>query len=517
MGASEGAPKAAAKTNSKASNGTVAVTKPSTDMKRATDSYQDVRYALNRSVTDLLFFISVGNLRRVKEIVEYERLNLGSDRLHDYDMRTPLHLGAANGSFAIVEYLLQNGASRVINVLDTNNNTPLDEAIKNNHADVALLLYEAGGLVYDNGVLVNLQADGGEPLGKTSGNAALGAVSEDEPAVSNGEGSYQGAYQAVKALQLLKRNVQNDWEIPYDALEIQELIGAGAFGEVYKARWRGTQVAVKKLSKITEEFLKDFETEIAIVQKLHHPNVVQYLGFCDHKGEKSLVSEYLTGGSLADLFSAQKRRGEPLALRRVCSLARDAACGLAYLHNRSPQPVIHRDLKPSNLLIDGRSGVLKLVDFGLSKTLSVRHKHAQQTLNDQYELTGETGSYRYMAPEVFRHEKYNQTIDCYAFAMILFQLYHNVTPFATLSPVEAARAAAIRNSRPVMESSAPTWLKDLLTKLWNPIPKDRISFEVVVTILEREQAKLTKETSDPYAAPPGSAGKSAPQCQCIIC
>jgi len=112
-------------------------------MKRQTDSYQDVRYALNRSVTDLLFFISVGNLRRVKEIVEYERLNLGSDRLVDYDMRTPLHMAASIGSAAIVEFLLQNGALRVINVLDAMNHTPLDEAIRGNHADAALLLYEA--------------------------------------------------------------------------------------------------------------------------------------------------------------------------------------------------------------------------------------------------------------------------------------------------------------------------------------------------------------------------------------
>lgn len=486
-------------------------------MKRTSDSYQDVRYALNRSVTDLLFFISVGNLRRVKEIVEYERLNLGSDRLHDYDMRTPLHVAAAIGSAAIVEFLLQNGALRVVNVLDSMNNTPLDEAIRGNHADAALMLYEAGGLVYDNGTLVNVRPEGEDSsLKETSSSQSLEKVDENETLPGSGvEGSLRGAYSAVKALQLLKRNVQNDWEIPYDSLEIYEVIGSGAFGEVYKARWRGTMVAVKKLSKITEEFLKDFETELAIVQRLHHPNVVQYLGFCDHKGEKSLVSEYMTGGSLADLFKEQKRIGVRLGISRVLSLARDAACGLAYLHNRTPQPVIHRDLKPSNLLIDKRSGILKLVDFGLSKTLSVRHKHQTQTINEQYELTGETGSYRYMAPEVFRHEKYNQSIDCYAFAMILFQLYHNITPFSSLSPVEAARAAANRNSRPAIEEKAPTWLKDLLGKLWDPTPKERIAFEEVVKILEKEIK--TVEANGLTMGNGMAGGQTQPQCQCTIC
>lgn len=121
-------------------------------------------------------------------------------------------------------------------------------------------------------------------------------------------------------------------------------------------------------------------------------------------------------GSLADWF----KRPQGLSMALSIRMCLDCARGMTYLHCRSPQPVIHRDLKPNNLMIS--SPRLKIGDFGLSKTLSVRNR-LPQDMSQAYNLTGETGSYRYMAPEVFRHEYYGTPVDVYAFSMIAYQMF----------------------------------------------------------------------------------------------
>lgn len=93
------------------------------------------------------------------------------------------------------------------------------------------------------------------------------------------------------------------------------------------------------------------------------------------------------------------------------------------------------------------TGTIKLADFGLSKSLPV-NKHASYDLDATFRLTGETGSYRYMAPEVFRHEPYNFKVDVYSFSMIAYQLFEHMPPFAGMDPVAAAKAAALKDSRP---------------------------------------------------------------------
>ncbi len=123
-------------------------------------------------------------------------------------------------------------------------------------------------------------------------------------------------------------------------------------------------------------------------------------------------------------------------------------------------------------------GVLKIADFGLSKSLKLArpknnntgqdssnpskasvdlnhanspltpHKSSRSISAPAYKLTGETGSYRFMAPEVFRHEQYNNKVDVYGFAMIAYQLFEGSPPFYNYDPVEAARAAALEHKRP---------------------------------------------------------------------
>ena len=201
-----------------------------------------------------------------------------------------------------------------------------------------------------------------------------------------------------------------EWEVNPKELKLVERIGSGEFGEVYKAKWHGSYVAAKVLKRSDEIALGDFRTEIAILRKVHHPNCVQFLGACT-KQKPYIVLTELMACSLGDAFLKTFYAPTP---RRQVEVALDFARGMAYLHSRR-QPIVHRDLKPANLMISGNlnadaeqlfldSGVIKVADFGLSKSLVPVERHGAMTvsLSQVYKLTGETGSYRYMAPEVFR-------------------------------------------------------------------------------------------------------------------
>ena len=139
----------------------------------------------------------------------------------------------------------------------------------------------------------------------------------------------------------------------------------------------------------------------------------------------------------------------------MIELAIDCATGMAYLHCsaiRKPA-TLHRDLKPANLMIFGSSsahlnkkrsddllfstGTLKITDFGLSKTLGDLAPKKDQS--NSYMLTGETGSYRYMAPEVYRHEDYNHKVDVYAYAMILYQMFEGKVGTSPSLPPQVAK------------------------------------------------------------------------------
>jgi serine/threonine protein kinase len=147
---------------------------------------------------------------------------------------------------------------------------------------------------------------------------------------------------------------------------------------------------------------------------------------------------------------------------------------------------------------------LKIGDFGLSKTLSVRNKLPQE-MSQAFNMTGETGSYRYMAPEVFRHEFYGPAVDVYAASMIYYQLFSFQQPFAGRNPVDACRAASLENLRPpIREGYMPPELAALVARMWDPIVKRRPSFIEIIDILSPIVEK--------YATQPEVAG---PSC-CVV-
>ncbi|KAJ1279356.1 hypothetical protein BS78_04G149400 [Paspalum vaginatum] len=157
-----------------------------------------------------------------------------------------------------------------------------------------------------------------------------------------------------------------DLIIPWNELALKEKIGAGSFGTVHRADWNGSDVAVKILMEqdLHPERLKEFLREVAIMRSLRHPNIVLLMGAVTQPPNLSIVTEYLSRGSLYRLLHRHGTK-ENLDERRRLSMAFDVAKGMNYLHKRNP-PIVHRDLKSPNLLVDKKYTV-KVCDFGLSR------------------------------------------------------------------------------------------------------------------------------------------------------
>ena len=155
---------------------------------------------------------------------------------------------------------------------------------------------------------------------------------------------------------------------------------------------------------------------------------------------------------------------------------------MSFLHTHKP-PILHRDLKPANLLLDF-SDTLKVSDFGLAKLRPTPASETASTVKpDQYQpyvMTGETGSYRFMAPEVFRHEAYGRPVDVYSFSMILYYMLEGAPPWPELDGMRAVAKASLEGDRPTVPRHWDAQLVALLRAAWQIEPAKRPSFAAVL-------------------------------------
>tara|TARA_Y100000739_G_C20558340_1_gene441770 strand:- start:377 stop:1378 length:1002 start_codon:yes stop_codon:yes gene_type:complete len=208
------------------------------------------------------------------------------------------------------------------------------------------------------------------------------------------------------------------WYVPKRELDINsQHFAGGSFSTIHDCKWRGTNIVVKKPITNNVTNLIDFLKEIQICSTLRHPNLVQFLGISFNSSEVVILFEKIEGSNLEDFISNKNSMiSNNLQKYFVGSLITT----FKFLHNCNP-PIIYRDLKPANILVDKFFNI-KLTDFGLSK-------YFQNETNEAYLLSGETGTIRYMAPEVFNNQKYNLKVDVYSLGLIIYYIYTFTRPF----------------------------------------------------------------------------------------
>ncbi|KAL0425330.1 UNVERIFIED_CONTAM: putative serine/threonine-protein kinase SIS8 [Sesamum radiatum] len=244
-----------------------------------------------------------------------------------------------------------------------------------------------------------------------------------------------------------------DCEIPWEDITLGERIGLGSYGEVYRGDWHGTEVAVKKFldQDITGESLEEFKSEVRIMKRVRHPNVVLFMGAITRPPNLSIVTEFLPRGSLYRLIH---RPNNQLDERRRLRMALDAARGMNYLHNCTPV-IVHRDLKSPNLLVD-KNWVVKVCDFGLSRMKHSTFLSSRST----------AGTAEWMAPEVLRNEPSNEKCDVYSFGVILWELCTLRQPWGGMNPMQVVGAVGFQHRRLDIPEDMDPVVADIIRKCW---------------------------------------------------
>ncbi|KAL4196745.1 hypothetical protein AMTRI_Chr04g247750 [Amborella trichopoda] len=257
-----------------------------------------------------------------------------------------------------------------------------------------------------------------------------------------------------------------EWEIHWEEITLGERIGLGI------------EVAVKKFldQDISGDALEEFRSEIRIMKRLRHPNVVLFMGAVTRAPNLSIVTEFLPRGSLYRLIH---RPNNQLDERRRLRMALDVARGMNYLHNSTPL-IVHRDLKSPNLLVD-KNWVVKVCDFGLS-----RMKH-----NTFLSSRSTAGTAEWMAPEVLRNEPSDEKCDVYSFGVILWELATMQQPWGGMNPMQVVGAVGFQHRRLDIPDDMDPVLGDIIRKCWQTDPKLRPSFSEIMAALKPLQKPMT--------------------------
>lgn len=192
---------------------------------------------------------------------------------------------------------------------------------------------------------------------------------------------------------------------------VEGKLGEGGFGSVYKGRLNGVDVAIKRVSKDGKQGKKEYISEVTIISRLRHRNLVQLLGWCHDRGEFLLVYEFMPNGSLdSHLYCSTKCLRWPTRYKAALGLA----SALFYLHQESEPWVVHRDVKPSNVMLDSAFNA-KLGDFGLARLVADDGRGLQTTMP--------AGTLPYMAPEYyFYYGKASKETDVYSFGIVALEI-----------------------------------------------------------------------------------------------
>ncbi|PKA59159.1 Serine/threonine-protein kinase CTR1 [Apostasia shenzhenica] len=275
-----------------------------------------------------------------------------------------------------------------------------------------------------------------------------------------------------------------------DLEELQEL-GSGTFGTVYHGKWRGSDVAIKRINdrcfagkpSEQERMRADFWNEASKLADLHHPNVVAFYGIVldGPGGSFATVTEYMVNGSLRN---ALQRNDKTFDRRKRLLIAMDVAFGMEYLHGKN---IVHFDLKSDNLLVnlrDPQRPICKVGDLGLSKVKC-------KTLISG----GVRGTLPWMAPELLNGSSnlVSDKVDVFSYGIVMWELFTGLEPYADLHYGAIIGGIVSNTLRPaVPEACDPEW-RALMEQCWSAEPSERPTFTEIANRLRSMAASLSQK------------------------
>ncbi|RLN98872.1 hypothetical protein BBJ28_00008033 [Nothophytophthora sp. Chile5] len=264
------------------------------------------------------------------------------------------------------------------------------------------------------------------------------------------------------------------YEVNLREVNLVKRLAFGPLSEVYAAIWRDTKVGVKLLMPREgvvdhlEEAVKNFRREIWVMNALQHRNIVKLLGASLTHSCYVLVMEYMPNGSLYEYL---RDAANFFPQQLVVTSAFDLASGMAHVHASG---VLQRDLKSKNCLLS-ENLVVKVADFGLSR-FQDKPPGASYTW---------VGTPFWAAPEVIRHEPYDDKADVYSYAIVLWELVERKDPYDHLNAFQVPLQVANDGLRPHdFTKPAPLGLEQLMHQCWDADPEQRPSFADIAHTLE---------------------------------
>ncbi|XP_069956488.1 mitogen-activated protein kinase kinase kinase 10-like isoform X4 [Cherax quadricarinatus] len=268
-------------------------------------------------------------------------------------------------------------------------------------------------------------------------------------------------------------------EIDFNELELEEVIGVGGFGKVYRGLWRGEEVAVKAARQDPDEdisvTIENVQQEAKLFWLLKHENIVALKGACLVEPNLCLVMEYARGGSLNRVLQQRKAIGPSVLTDWAIQIAR----GMNYLHNQAPVRIIHRDLKSSNVLLSEsidknelQFKTLKITDFGLAREVSKTTRMSA------------AGTYAWMAPEVIKTSTFSKASDVWSYGVVLWELLTGESPYKGIDTLAIAYGVAMNKLWLHIPSTVPTNWRKLMEGCWELDPHARPVFEEILSKLD---------------------------------
>lgn len=345
--------------------------------------------------------------------------------------------------------------------------------------------------------LADLEGDEAAEMGcwSSHGHRKLGSVSTNPDAPPPEFGipptwepvdSYSFPVAEIPAASLIPDN------LTFDHFQDLKHLADGSNSNVYSARYKGEQVIVKIITekaKTNKVAVHEFDVEHGMLARFNHPNIVRLLG-AGRQPRRFIVLEYLGGGSLNSVLGEREKKTgiaqkffkkSTFTYNTLLTMAKDIADAFHYLHNNVHEgcTVIHRDIKPDNIGFTA-DGEVKLFDFGLCTCVKKRH-----TADEVYEMTGNTGSLRYMAPEVALRQPYNEKTDVYSFGILLWQMAKDKTPFKGMNRTDFMNRVVKKGERPKIDKSWTPEFVQLLESCWHQDHTQRPTFEMICHSLTR--------------------------------